>query len=160
MQLSKLFTLITIVFLSACANASAEERSASSQQRYTIHVPTEVKFGQMQLPAVKEAVNQNATAVADSLVFMAETTSGLTIQFETRSATPLQLTVGERARGNWWANQANDLSGSTRELVVAATSVQATTLGAGWTTLKLDVAGPPAAADESITTIVVTIVAH
>ncbi|MEO8495926.1 MAG: hypothetical protein ABI614_12700, partial [Planctomycetota bacterium] len=91
---------------------------------------------------------------------MAETTSGLTIQFESQSATPLQLTVGDGTRGNWWASQTQDSIGSTREVVATATSVQATTRGAGWTTLKLGVADQSAGSDATVTTIVVTIVAH
>jgi hypothetical protein len=93
---------------------------------------------------------------------MAETTSGLTIQFDSQSESPLplKLTVGGNQQGAWWANEAHDLTGTTYEPTAEGTSVQASTLGAGWTTLAIDVVGPSAASDETLTTIVVTIVAH
>ena len=164
MQLSQLTTVITIGLLFACARGSAEDRSASSSQRYTIHVPREIKFGHVQPPAVNEQVEQLAKEDAESVVFMAETTSGMTIQFETQSEPsrklPLKLSVGGSQQGSWWASGANDVTGSTHESVAEATIVQATTLGAGWTTLKIDVANLPATADATVTTIVVTIVAH
>ncbi|MEO8497093.1 MAG: hypothetical protein ABI614_18630, partial [Planctomycetota bacterium] len=87
MQLSKSVTLVTVALLSVCVQSSAEERTAASSQRYMIHVPTEVKFAQVQLPTINEAAEQNAAAHAALLFFMAETTSGLTIQFESQSAT-------------------------------------------------------------------------
>ncbi len=164
MHLSQSATVITIGLLLACATSSAEERSASSSQRYLIHVPSEVKFGQLQPAVASEPAAQPAEEDAEPLVFMAETTSGMTIQFETQSdlttKLPLKLSVGGSQQGTWWANNTNDATASTHEAVAEGTSVQASTLSAGWTTLKIITTNPPTASDDTMTTIVVTIVAH
>ena len=162
MHLSPSATVVAIGLLFTCAHSSAEDRSAASSQRYRIHVPEEVKFGTVEPQAAGEPVAQQAHEVAGSLAFMAETTSGLTIQFDSQSASPppLKLTVGGSQQGDWWANEAHDVTGTTHEATAEGTSVQASTLGAGWTTLTIDVVGPSATSDETLTTVVVTIVAH
>ena len=161
MRLSHSATALTIGLLLACANGSAENRSASSSQRYVIHVPKKVMFGPVEISDVNEPLAQHPMEDADSVVFMAETTAGVTIQFETESAVPLplKLTVGGGEDDNWWANEADDQAGSQSESVAEAASVQASTLKAGWTTLEMGVS-EPSAADAAMTTIVVTIVAH
>jgi hypothetical protein len=162
MHLSSPATALTISLLFACAYCTAQDRRSSSSQRYRIHVPKEVKFGQVEAAPANEPPAPLADADAESLLFMAETTSGLTIQFDMESAVPqpLKLTVGGSQTENWWANEANTESGSKGELVVEAYSVQASTFKPGWSTLQLDVPEPPAVSDAEITTIVVTIVAH
>ena len=160
MHLTRLAAVMTIVFLFACADSSAQQRSTSSRQLYRVHVPREVNFG-LQAAAFNLPSPQPVQEDAQSLVFMADTTSGVTIQFETKSeSSPLKLTVGGRQRGNWWARDTKDQTGSKGESVAEANSVQASTLRPGWTTLKLDVAEPPVGSDEEVTTIVITIVAH
>ena len=163
MRLSNSATALTIGLLLACTNSSAENRSASSSQRYVIHVPKEVKFGTIETPELNAPLAQHQMEDADSVVFMAETTAGVTILFETDDTAtqklPLKLTVGGGEDDNWWANEADDQTGSQSESVAEAASVQASTLKAGWTTLELGVS-EPSAADAAMTTIVVTIVAH
>ena len=161
MPLAKSAALVAIGLLFTSAYCAAEDRSASSSQRYRIHVPSEVKFGTVEPAAVSEPVAQPAKEDSEPLVFMAETTSGLTIQFDSQSASPppLKLTVGDSQQGDWWANEADD-TGTIHEPTAEGTSVQASTLGAGWTTLTIDVVSPSAVADPMLTTIVVTIVAH
>lgn len=163
MHLSRPATALTISLLFACAYSSAEDRSALSSQRYRMHVPKEVKFGQVEPASIIEPPALPANEDADSILFMAETTSGLTIQFDMESTvqhSPLKLTVGGSQTENWWANEPAAETGSKSELVVEAYSVQASTFKPGWSTLQLDVPEPPAGSNAEITTIVVTIVAH
>jgi hypothetical protein len=120
------------------------------------HVPQKVKLG-LQPSSVKEPAALQGNENVESLVFVAETNSGVTIQFETASKQPLKLTVGG---GNWWANAASDVTGSTGEVEAKAGSVQATTFRPGWTTLHLEVAKPAIASTAEVTTIVVTIAVH
>lgn len=162
MHLSPPATALTISLLFACAYSSAEDRSASSSQRYRVHVPKEIKFGQIEPASIIEPPAQPANEDANSILFMAETTSGLTVQFDMESAVPqpLKLTVGGSQTENWWANEATAETGSKSELVVEANSVQASTFKPGWSTLQLDVPEPPAGSNAEITTIVVTIVTH
>ena len=164
MHLSQLATFIAIGLLFVGTYCSAEDRSASSSQRYRIHVAREVRFGPLEPPVASEQAAASTKEDAESLSFMAETTSGLTIQFEVESELtqklPLQVTVGGSKRGSWWANNSDGTSESTREKVAEGTNVQASTHKAGWTMLKIDTASPSAATDETITTIVVTIVPH
>ena len=135
MHFAQFATSIVIGSLIVCSSGSAEDRSTSSSQRYTIHVPKEVKFGSVQPATVDAPATQPVKEDAESLVFMAETTSGLTIQFETRAGwarkQSLKLTVGDSQRGDWWANNIDAASESTHETVAEGTSVEASTLRAG-----------------------------
>jgi hypothetical protein len=155
-----------VVFGLLCVGASglAQDRSASTSQRYRVHVPSKVQFGTAQPAENNESFAAAAAQGVQSLAFVAETTSAVTIQFETESSVstkqPLKLTVGGSQRANWRATASHDISGSKREYVVEATSVHVSTLKAGWSTLTLDVANPSAGSDVSLTTVIVTIVAH
>lgn len=156
MHLTSAGTAIAISLLFTCGFNLAQERSVSSSQRYVMHVPQKVKLG-LQPSSVKEPIAQQGREDVESLVFVAETTSGVTIQFETESKQPLKLTVGS---GNWWASASSDVTGSTSEVEAEAGSVQATTFRPGGTTLHLEVAKPAIASTAEVTTIVVTIAAH
>ena len=164
MHRSQLATVLAVGLLFACPDGSGEDRSASSQQRYTIHIPQKVKFWLAEPPAFGAPVTLPANENAESLVFSAETTSGTTILFETEGEPSrklsLKLTVGGTQQESWWANEVNGAAALTHGSVAEGTSVQASTLGAGWTTLTIGTISPATMSDETITTIVVTIVPH
>ena len=156
MHFSLTRTAIAIGLLFICTYSLGQERSVSTGQRYVMHVPEQVKFGLLPTP-VKDPNAPRGKEDVESLMFVAEASSGMTIQFETESKRPLQLTVGS---GNWWAGATSDVTGSTSEFQAKACRVEASTFRPGRTTLQLDVATPDVGSAAKVITIVVTFVAH